>query len=74
MKIVDNTITKREKEIILLLASGKTKIETAKELSLSISTIKTNVENIYRKLGVHNKAEMIFYLIKNNILILDKED
>ena len=69
MRIIDDTLlTEREKEIVLYLLEGKTKQEVAKSLSLSISTIKTNVENIYRKFNVHNKVEFVIYTVKNKIV------
>ena len=72
MRIVDNTLlTEREKEIILLILEGKTKQEIADSFCLSVSTIKSNVENIYRKFDVHNKAELIVYIIKNKIIELN---
>ena len=64
-------LTEREREIVKLILSGKNKRNIAKILSLSVSTIKTNVENIYRKFDVHNRVELIVYLIKNNIIDLD---
>jgi len=74
MKIVDNNLlTEREKEIVLHIINGETKGEIAQSLFLSISTIKTNVENIYRKLNVNNKAALIVYVVKKNMLIFDKE-
>jgi len=71
MRIVDNScLTEREKEIVLYLVEGKTKPEIAASLFLSVATIKTNIENIYRKFSVHNKVELIIHLIKNNIVEL----
>ena len=64
-------LTEREREIVMLIISGKNKRNIAETLSLSVSTIKTNVENIYRKFDVHNKVELIVYVIKNNIIDLD---
>ena len=73
MRIVDDKIfTKREKEVILLVLSGKKKREIADVLYLSISTIKANVEHIYQKLNVHNKVELIFYLIKHNMIEIEE--
>lgn len=69
MRIIDDTLlTEREKEIVLLILKGKTKKEIAKALFLSVSTIKTNVENIYQKFNVHNKTELIIYVICNKIV------
>ena len=75
MKIINNNIlTPREKEIMLHIISGKNKREIADSLCLSVSTIKTNVENIYRKFGVHNKVSLILYVIRNKIVEFDKSD
>ncbi len=69
MRIVDNScLTEREKDIILYLVEGKTKPEIAEFLCLSVATIKTNIENIYCKFDVHNKVELVIYLIKNKIV------
>ena len=75
MRIVDNIIlTPREREIVLHILSGKNKREIADLLNLSVSTIKTNVENIYRKFGVHNKVSLIVYVIKNKIVEFDENN
>ncbi len=71
MKIIDNDfLTEREKDIVLFLLEGKTKKEIAKILALSVSTVKTNIENIYRKFNVHNKIELLTFVIKNKIVEL----
>lgn len=71
MRVLDDKIlTKREQEIVMLILEGENKQEIANALSLSLSTIKTNVENIYKKFGVHNKAELIIYVIKQKIVDL----
>ena len=69
MRIVDdNILTPREKEIIILLLQGKSKNDIANILFLSISIIKTNVEHIYQKFNVHNKVQLIFFLIKEKMI------
>lgn len=72
MNMIDRKyLTEREREIVMLILDGKNKRDIAETLSLSVSTIKTNVENIYRKFDVHNRVELIVYVIKNNIIDLD---
>ena len=72
MNMIKNKyLTEREREIVMLILSGRNKRNIAEMLSLSVSTIKTNVENIYRKFDVHNRVELIVYVIKNNIIDLD---
>ena len=73
MKIVDNTfLTAREEEIILFLLEGKTKQYIAERLCLSVATIKTSTEKIYTKFNVHNKIELLVYLIQNKIIELNQ--
>ena len=74
MKIInDKILTEREKDVVLLILYGKNKGEIAKKLYISISTVKTIVENIYHKFDVHNKAELIIFVIKNKIVDLEDD-
>jgi DNA-binding CsgD family transcriptional regulator len=52
-------ITNREKEIISLLIKGYSYNKLAEELSISLTTVKTHVHNIYRKVEVKNKIQLI---------------
>lgn len=52
-------LSEREVEVTRLLASGRTNREIAHELYVSHGTVKAHTASIYRKLGVHNRAEMI---------------
>ena len=53
------SLTKREREIIDLLAAGYPYKEVADKLKISIETVRTRVRDIYTKLHVHNKTEAI---------------
>lgn len=55
----DNRLTKREKEIISLLAKGRTHKQIAEELFISPHTVRKHRDNIYAKLNVSNKIEAI---------------
>ncbi|WP_298507758.1 response regulator transcription factor [uncultured Kordia sp.] len=55
----DNTLSKREKEVLTLLAQGKTYSNIAEELFVSKTTVRTHIRNIYQKLHVNSKAEAI---------------
>lgn len=59
-------LTKREGEIVNLLLTGRTYKMIAEELYLSENTIKTHIKNIYSKLNVKNKTELINFVKKNN--------
>jgi DNA-binding NarL/FixJ family response regulator len=52
-------LTRREKQVIKLLAEGKTSIKIAEELSVSSLTIDTHRRNLMQKFGVKNTAELI---------------
>ncbi len=59
------TLTPREKEVLQLIAHGKSNKHMARELDLSVSTIDTHRINIKRKLGLEGKSELIrFGLVK----------
>ncbi|WP_278853955.1 helix-turn-helix domain-containing protein [Gordonibacter pamelaeae] len=52
-------LTKRESEIVMLLARGKDKQAIAEKLFISEGTVKVHARNIYQKLGIHSKQELI---------------
>jgi DNA-binding CsgD family transcriptional regulator len=52
-------LSERELEVLALLASGRTNSEIARDLFVSAGTVKSHVNNIYRKLGARNRAEAI---------------
>jgi ATP/maltotriose-dependent transcriptional regulator MalT len=52
-------LSERELEVLTLLASGRSNKEIAKDLFVSVGTVKTHTNNIYRKLGVRNRAEAL---------------
>jgi DNA-binding NarL/FixJ family response regulator len=64
-------LTKREHEVLELVASGKTNQEVADELFISIKTVETHKTNILEKLGLKNTVELVRYAIKHNIISLD---
>jgi LuxR family transcriptional regulator of csgAB operon len=64
-------LTRREKEILKLLALGKTNDQIAHKLNISILTVKTHVSNIYRKINVPNRIQAIFWATKNFLLLKD---
>lgn len=63
------SLTKRELEVLKTLATGHTNSQIASKLCLAQSTIKTHVNNIYKKLGVKDRLQASFYAQKNNLLI-----
>lgn len=59
-KTPNNPMSKREHEVLDLLARGFTYAETARHLGISLATVHTHVSSIYGKLDVHNKAEAVY--------------
>jgi DNA-binding CsgD family transcriptional regulator len=53
---LDDPLSEREREVLSLLASGKTNSEVARDLFVSVGTVKSHTGNIYRKLGARNRA------------------
>jgi DNA-binding NarL/FixJ family response regulator len=56
---LDEDLSERELEVLALLASGRTNSEIAKDLYIAVGTVKTHMNNIYRKLGTRNRAETL---------------
>ena len=52
-------LTRREREILGLLAEGLSGPEIAEQLTLAISTVKSHIENAYSKLGASSKREAL---------------
>jgi DNA-binding NarL/FixJ family response regulator len=62
------TLTPREQEIVKLLAEGHSVRETAQLLGLSVKTVEAHKFNLMRKLGIHNKAQLVTYAIRKKIV------
>lgn len=61
-------LTPREREVVQLIAEGKSSKEVASLLNLSTKTAETHRSNIMRKLGLHSIRDLVVYAIKNNII------
>src|SRR6266498_1304912 len=61
-------LTPREREIVQLLAEGRSTKEVACHLNLSVKTAETHRSNIMRKLGLHSVSELVLYAVRNNIV------
>jgi DNA-binding NarL/FixJ family response regulator len=62
-----NRLTPREREVVQLLAEGKTSKEVAVTLNLSVKTAETHRTNIMRKLDLHSVADLTLYALRNGI-------
>jgi len=64
----ENHLTPREREVVQLLANGKTAKEVAASLGLSVKTVETHRSNVMRKLQIHSVSELVLYAVRNNII------
>lgn len=65
---VTDALSQREREVLNLIARGKANKEVAAELSLSESTVKTHVSNIFSKLGVNDRTGAVTTAIQKGII------
>ena len=63
-------LTKREHEILKLLAEGQSVKEIAAALDLSVKTVEAHKFNLMRKLDIHNKAQLVHYAVRKKIIQL----
>jgi len=61
-------LTEREREILQLLAEGKSNKDVAAILGLSPYTVETHRTNLMQKLGLHNTAEIVLYAVRKSII------
>ena len=66
-------LTPRESEIVRYVASGLRNNEVAERLSITESTVKTHLNNIFQKLGVRDRLELTHYAIKTGMVaVIDR--
>jgi len=62
------TLTDREREVIRLVAQGRSNAEIAQELVISDKTVKTHISNILSKLDLQDRTQLAIYAIKNGLI------
>ena len=67
-KKFEDTLTRREIEVLKLLAEGLFNKEVAYTLSISEKTVKNHVSNIFRKINVSDRTQAAVYAIKHNLV------
>ena len=61
-------LTEREREILQLVAEGRTNKEVAAMLNISLTTVETHRTHILQKLGLHTVPELILYAVRKGII------
>ena len=64
-----NLLTDREKEVLQLLAEGRSNKEVATLLDLGLSTVETHRANLMQKLNLHNTAEIVLYAVRKGLIV-----
>jgi len=67
-ELVSQRLTSREREIVQLLAEGKSSKEVALSLGISVKTAETHRANVMRKLELHSVSELVRYAVRNQII------
>ena len=68
-KLLHETLSDREYQVMCLIASGKPVKEIAEALNLSVKTISTHRARILRKMHMDNNAQLTHYAIKNDLVV-----
>jgi two-component system NarL family response regulator len=64
-------LSKREREVLILLAQGLSNKEIAQQLYLSVRTVEGHLVNIYGKLGLHSRTEAALYAVRQGWVTLE---
>lgn len=62
------SLTPREREVVRMIAEGNSVREIAGRLQLSVKTVEAHKFNLMRKLGIHNKAQLVTYAFQKRIV------
>lgn len=62
-------LTDREREVLQLLAEGRSNKEVAVVLGVGLSTIETHRANLMQKLGLRNTAEIVLYAVRKRVIV-----
>ena len=62
-------LTDREKEVMQLLAEGRSNKEVAALLDVGLSTVETHRANLMQKLNLHSTAEIVLYAVRKRLIV-----
>jgi DNA-binding CsgD family transcriptional regulator len=66
--IESDGLTRREREVLVRLTAGASTDEIALDLAISKHTVRTHVQNLLAKLGVHSKLEASAYAVRHGLV------
>lgn len=65
------SLSERERLVVGLLCSGKSKVDVAKQLFISVRTVETHRANAMRRLGIHNRTDLVRYAIHAGLAVAE---
>jgi DNA-binding NarL/FixJ family response regulator len=66
-----DTLTDREKQVLKLVAEGRSNKEVAELLGISVKTAMSHREHVMEKLGVHNRTELVRFALRKGVIRVD---
>jgi DNA-binding NarL/FixJ family response regulator len=66
-----DSLTDREKQVLKLVAEGRSNKEVAEVLGISVKTAMSHREHVMEKLGVHNRTELVKFALKKGVIRVD---
>ena len=67
-----DALTDREKQVLKLVAEGRSNKEVAELLGISVKTAMSHREHVMEKIGVHNRTELVRFAIKQGVIRVDE--
>lgn len=71
-QLLTDSLTPREREVLVLIAEGLTNAEIGPQLDISVKTVDRHRENIMRKLNMHSRIDLVKYAIRMGLIDLDE--
>ena len=68
----NDSLTSREMETLVLVARGMVAKEVARVLAISEKTVRNHIGNIYRKLHIYDRSQVVIYAMKKGLIDLDE--
>ena len=65
---IPSSLSARERQVLLLIALGRTNVEIAGELYLSINSVKTYIRSAYRKIGARNRSHAVAWAYQSGFV------
>jgi DNA-binding CsgD family transcriptional regulator len=66
------SLTDREKQVLKLVAEGRSNKEVADVLGISVKTAMSHREHVMEKLGVHNRTELVRFALRKGVIRVDE--